>query len=127
MDLFDSPAPSLGSFFIQPKEACQALSEVLASDPLSVHYKAPAGHTARDLVRYLIACQTAAYGEQTTIPYAALYRGVKPLLKHYHPDTIKRATKLAAVWSPQPFTWKFVRERTLPEVIEKCSGFLKTM
>lgn len=126
MDLFDRSCPSLGSYSIQPREERQVLSDLLASDPLSMHYKPPVGDTPRDLTRYLIACQQVAYGEVTDVPYAALLRGAKALSKNNHPEAIKRAIKLAAIWSPRPFTWKFVRERTLLEVGLKCSGFLTT-
>jgi hypothetical protein len=113
---------SYGRFYAADEHA-SSLSEVLTGDPLSESYKAPYGDKPRDLVRYLIACQKRTYDtticEQGTVNEGALLRSAGSLLKKYHPELIKRAIKLATIWSPYTFSFKYVRERTIPEIIKR--------
>lgn len=124
MPLFDETGrESFGKFYARVDPLAPSLSTVLTGDPLSANFKVPAGDTPRDLVRYLIACQVREIGTTicltSKINEGALVRQAKKLLTQHDPETIKRGIKLASLWSPFPFSFKYVRERTIPEVITR--------
>lgn len=118
---------SFGEFYAGSSDGAQSMATA-PDNPLSPNFVMLGDISKpKDLTRYLLACQTRYLGEtiSKTLSVGILLAHVKLLLKKYPPELIVRATLFAATISPRPFSWKFVEEKAIPEVLSRCQ-FLRT-
>jgi len=85
---------------------------LLENDPYSDKFVLPTLKTPKDLVRYLLAEQQRVFGETilSKIPYPALLRNFKLLMKQYSTEEIGRAIALSVRVGNNPGSTKFVKE-----------------
>lgn len=97
---------------ISPEQAdVRSLSGVSSDNPLSDLYNpAKVGDKPVDLVVFLLSEQRKVYGYTylDKLPYPALVRHAKLLLKKYPSSMIKRGIKLSVLWGHYPGSFKFV-------------------
>jgi hypothetical protein len=97
---------------ISPEQAdMRSLSGVSSDNPLSDLYNpAKVGDKPTDLVTFLLAEQRKVYGYTylDRLPYPALVKHAKLLLKKYSPQLIKRGIALSVRWGKYPASFKFV-------------------
>ena len=119
-DLFEKKgATSFGPATVTEVAPSESLQSIYNDDPLSAHYQNVC-HTAQDLVRYLVVCQTKRYGQVFNLPTRVLTRHAKKLLQEHTVEALARAVRYSMEVSNYPFSFVFVRERALPEVYRRC-------
>lgn len=118
-------AESFGTFYAEMGQPQSILTA--ADNPLGENFAWPEIHSAKELTRWLIACQTKQYQETIVkqLAQGILIAHAKLLMKQYSMELLVRATLFAAQVSPRPFSFKFVAERAIPEVLSRCP-FLRT-
>ena len=85
------------------------LEVIQQSNPLSRTFEIK-GSTAKDLVRYLIACQTLRYGEVISFSHTTLLGMANRELKRYTYEQLYRGIKQASILSQRPFSFKYVKK-----------------
>jgi hypothetical protein len=118
-DLFEKKGPTSYGKFSAPDVGLSSLSTINNGDPFSVHF-VHSCKTSKDLVLYLTACQMKRFGKVVDLPIPALQRHVKSLMNTYSADIIARGIKHAANVTERPFSFKFVSQRAIPEVLKRC-------
>jgi hypothetical protein len=89
------------------------LQKLTESNPRSFDFNPGVGDSTRDIVNYMLALQRQSFnGHDITeqFRFTILQRNAKLLLKDYDPLTVKRGVALAAVNSPAPYSFAFVRK-----------------
>lgn len=89
------------------------LRDLVVGSPASSRFIPPKGDKPADLVRYLIATQTAAHGHNALekFSYETLLRNMKLLLKKFPAEDIKREIALAPHLCRYPVSTKWLRTR----------------
>ena len=118
-DLFEKKRPTSYGTFSAPDVGRSSLGNLYKTEPLSVRYENPC-HTAKDLVRYLLACQMERYGQVIDLPIESLMANAKRLLKKYHINIVARAVRFAAFHAAYPYSFSFVEKKAIPEVMKRC-------
>lgn len=124
----DTPEESYGHFYADDTQ--RVSSRILEDDPFSQSFVVPEGQSAKDILRYLLAVQQDSFGKTIleTFTYAVLLTGAKACLKKYpNTELIYRAIKLSAQVCHYPFSFKFIKERAIPEVLQQCPHLTKTI
>ena len=79
----------------------------------------------KDIVTYMIALETKAYGQAIDLPYAATYRNIKLLIKKYSKEEVVRGIFSAVHVSDYPFSSAFVEDMILQRrKDEACSALM---
>lgn len=91
----------------------KSLREIARSDPLSNYYtNQVTGTDARTLAMQIIALQTAKFGGSVLnlLPYPALERNIKLLLKEYSVQQVQQAVALAQQRAGYVYSTKLIKE-----------------
>lgn len=96
-----------------------SLEDLYRGDPFSHDFHTPCT-SARSLARYLIALQTKRYGKAFDASSPVLEGNAGRLLKEYSVEVVARGICYGVQVANYPFSFKFVREKCIPEVLRKC-------
>lgn len=65
----------------------------------------------KDFINYMYALQIQAYGQITDVPYQALYKNIKALIKQYGAKAVVRGIFDATHGSDFPFSTKHIEQQ----------------
>lgn len=94
------------------------LSFLLEGDPLSSFFRVFCGDSPRDLANFMVARQRRMYGRVIDLPFDALVRHMKQLLKDYSPSMIQRGIVYASWTSEDPFSIRYLKQAI--EQVQRC-------
>lgn len=95
------------------------LEGLYSGDPFSHDFHTPCT-SARSLARYLIALQTKRYGKAFEATSPVLEGNAGRLLKEYSVEVVARGICYGVQIANYPFSFKFVREKCIPEILRRC-------
>lgn len=119
-DLFDRKPQGFGVVGTEHNSVpALSLENLYRGDPFSHDFHTPCT-SARSLVTYLIALQTKRYGVAFEATVPALEGNAGRLLKDYSVEVVARGICYGIQIANYPFSFKFVREKCIPEILRKC-------